>query len=120
DVGILWLLRAVPSGLLSPVGGILADRLPRKQLMIASDLLRAALIVAGAIFIWIDLSANLVYAVATLNAIVRVPFLPAAAALLPKLSRTPSELTGANVATSAVESVGFFAGPALAGVILAV
>lgn len=120
DVGILWLLRSVPSGLLSPIGGVLADRLPRRQLMVASDLLRAALIVAGAIFIWADLSPDFVYAVATANAIARVPFPPSAAALLPTLSRSPSELTGANVATSAIESVGFFAGPALAGVILAV
>jgi hypothetical protein len=88
--------------------------------MAASDLIRAALIVAGAIFIWADMSPDFVYAVATANSIVRVPFPPAAAALLPGLARSPSELTGANVATSAIESVGFFAGPALAGIILAV
>src|SRR5438045_6292595 len=41
DVGILWLLRSVPSGLLSPIGGVLADWLPRKPLMVASDLTRA-------------------------------------------------------------------------------
>jgi MFS family permease len=120
DVGILWLLRSVPSGLLSPVGGVLADRFPRERLMVASDLIRAALITAGAIFIWADFSPYLVYAVATANAIARVPFPPAAAAMLPGLSRSPSELTGANVATSAIESVGFFAGPALAGLIVAV
>jgi MFS family permease len=120
DVGIIWLLRSVPSGLLSPLGGVLADRYPRVRLMVASDLLRASLIMAGAAFIWADFSPYLVYVVATANALARVPFPPAAAALLPVLARTPSELTGANVATSAIESVGFFAGPAIAGLILAV
>ena len=120
DVGLIWLLRSVPSGLLSPIGGVIADRYPRVQLMVMTDLVRAALIVAGAAFVWSGLSHDLVYAVATANAIARVPFPPASAALLPSLAQTPSELTGANVAASAIESVGFFAGPALAGIILAV
>ena len=40
--------------------------------------------------------------------------------MLPGLARDPAELTAANVASSTIESVGFFAGPALAALLLAV
>ena len=39
---------------------------------------------------------------------------------MPQLATTPAELTAANVASSAIQSVGFFAGPALGGIVLAV
>ncbi len=46
-------------------------------------------------------------------------FRPAQAALLPSLARSPEELSAANVASSTVESVGSFLGPALGGLLLA-
>ena len=39
---------------------------------------------------------------------------------MPSLARSPDELTAANVASSTIESVGAFAGPALGGVVIAV
>jgi predicted MFS family arabinose efflux permease len=47
-------------------------------------------------------------------------FRPAQAALLPSLVTSPAELTAANVASSTIESVGTFLGPALGGLLLAV
>ncbi len=43
---------------------------------------------------------------------------PAQGALLPRLVRTPSELTAANAASSWVESATFLTGPALSGVLI--
>jgi Cyclic nucleotide-binding domain/Major Facilitator Superfamily len=57
---------------------------------------------------------------AALVAAVSTAFQPAQAALIPLLARDPRELTAANVASSTVESVGSFAGPALGGLLLAV
>ena len=54
------------------------------------------------------------------TAIAATAFRPAQMALLPQLATHPAELTAANVASSTIESVGFFAGPAVAGVLLAV
>src|SRR5262249_17895009 len=47
------------------------------------------------------------------------PFRSAQASLLPELAVDPGELAAANVASSTIESVGFFAGPATAGLLLA-
>ncbi len=52
--------------------------------------------------------------------IATTPFRSAQAALTPSLARTPNELTAANAVASGVESIAVFAGPALAGVLLAV
>ena len=61
-----------------------------------------------------------VYALGVATAVAATAFRPAQMALLPQLATHPAELTAANVASSTIESVGFFAGPAVAGVLLAV
>ena len=47
------------------------------------------------------------------------PFRPALRALLPSLADSPQELTAANGTTSTLESLSFFVGPAIAGLLLA-
>ena len=61
-----------------------------------------------------------VYVFAGLAAAVGTAFRPAQVAILPQLSRTPEELTMANVIATTIEGLGMFAGPALAGLVLAV
>jgi MFS family permease len=88
--------------------------------MIGSDLTRAVLVVAAAGIIAVDGPPLAVYVLAILTSIAATPFRPAQAALIPTLAHDPDELTAANVASSTIESVGFFAGPALGGFLLAV
>ncbi len=118
-VGLVGLLRWVAAGVVSPFAALLADRYERRAVMVASDLLRAALIAGAAAAVLADASAYLVYAVATLVSVVGTPFRPAEAALTPELVRTPEELGAANVVASAIESTGIFVGPALGGLLVA-
>lgn len=118
-VGLVWVIRLIPAGLLSPVLATFADRFPRKQVMIVTDLTRAGLMAAATLLIVVDAPAPTVYAVAVAATVIGVVFRPAQAALLPQLARDPSELTAANVASSTIESVASFAGPALGGLLLA-
>ncbi len=119
-VGILGVVRYVLMAIVGPFASTLADRLPRKRVMIASDLARGSLVAIAAGVIALDGPALAVYALATVTSLVSTVFRPAQAALLPSLARDPGELTAANVSSSTIESVGFFLGPALGGLLLAV
>jgi MFS family permease len=118
-VGVVGLLRWVAAGVVSPFAALLADRYERRAVMVASDLVRAALIAGAAVAVLADAAAAVVYVLATLVSIAGTPFRPAEAALTPELARTPEELGAANVVASAIESVGIFAGPAFGGLLIA-
>ena len=119
-VGLFGVARYVSMAVLGPLLSTLADRFPRRRVMIGADLVRMVLVVLGAVAIATDGPAVIVYSIGLLTAVASLVFRPAQAALLPQLTRTPSELTSTNVAMSTIESVGFFAGPAIGGVLLAV
>ena len=119
-VGLVGLIRLVPAALAAPLTASLVDRFPRVTVMIVSDLARFALMLVAAAVIAADGPAPAVYLTVAVSQVVGTVFRPAKAALLPGLTRTPAELTAANVASSTIESVGTFLGPALGGLLLAV
>jgi MFS family permease len=117
-VGLVWLLRLVPAAIASPFAGLLADRVSRRRVMLASDLLRAGALALAAVSAWVGFPALAVYVLTAVVALASTAFHPAQAAVLPSLTRTPEELTAVNAVSSAIESVGFFAGAALGGLLL--
>jgi MFS family permease len=119
-VALVYVLRMVPSALVSPFAGTLADRYRRERVMLLSDVSRACLVAGAAAAVFAHASPGFVYALTTVIALAATPFGPARAALAPSLARDPGELTAANVAASTIESVGFFVGPAIAGLLLSV
>jgi MFS family permease len=119
-VGLLGVVRYLSMALVLPLASTLADRYPRKWVMFVSDVVRAALVLVAAAVIAADGPPLAVYGLAIATALAGTCFRPAQAALLPGLARNPGELTAANVASSTIESVGFFLGPALGGLLLAV
>ncbi len=119
-VGALAVVRYVLVALTAPFAATLADRYPRLRVMIGADLVRFVLVATAAGVIQTGGSEWIVYTLAVLVSIAGTPFRPAQAASLPILARDPAELTAANVVSSTIESVGFFAGPALGGLLLAV
>jgi MFS family permease len=118
-VGLVGLIRWFPAALAAPFGGMLGDRFPRLRVMVVSDLVRAAALAAAAAVIAIDAPAVIVYLLAILVTLVSQAFQPAESALLPTLAESPEELASANVANSTIEAAGYFVGPALGGVVLA-
>jgi MFS family permease len=101
------------------VGGVVADWMERRRLMIAADLLRAlclaavaVLALAGELALWHLALAVAVYAVGD------ALFLPAGRAVLPGLV-APGQLGQANALLAAVRPVfGRIAGPALGGLVI--
>ena len=119
-VGIWGTVRLVLMALITPFASVIVDRLPRKTVLVSTDLIRMTLVLCVALLIGMHASPVPIFILATLTSIVASPFRPAVAALLPTLSRTPEELTAANGTTSTIESLTFFVGPALGGLLLTV
>jgi MFS family permease len=117
-VGVLGVIRYLSLAFATPLTSMLGDRFPRRLVMISSDALRAVLVLGAAAVIKADGPSIAVYALAIVTAVCGSPFRSAQASLLPQLATDAGELAAANVASSTIESVGFFAGPALAGLLL--
>lgn len=109
----------VPAALAAPVLSTIADRRSRVRIMVTSELARVVVALGIAVLIATGASLPLIFLAAAVNGILGSAFEPAKQALLPDLARTPDELTAANVVSSTIDSTSFFAGPALAGLVLA-
>jgi MFS family permease len=118
-VGLLFFARFVFAALAGPWIGVLADRLSRRSVMLASDVLRCSALVGMAAVASAGGSAYAIYVLAVATTMIGTAYSPAQAALMPSLVNSPEELTAANVVGNTVSSVGMFAGPALGGVLLA-
>lgn len=119
-VGVLGVVRYISMAIFGPFTSLLADRFDRKRVMVFADVIRVVLVAAAGFVIWREGPPMIVYTLAVLTAIAGTAFRPAQAALMPSLANHPGELTAANVASSTIESVGFFAGPAIGGLLIAV
>src|SRR4051794_12966172 len=119
-VGIAGLIRTLPTAILGAPAASLGDRYERVRVMVGSDLVRALMFGAAAVCIIVGGPPGLVYVMSGLIMLAGSVFRPAQSALLPSLTETAEQLTAMNVVSSTVESVGFFAGPALGGILYAV
>ena len=118
-VGVLGVIRYVSLAIVTPFAATLGDRYSRRLVMVSSDATRAVLVFCGAALIASGAPSLIVYALAVVTALCGSPFRSAQASLIPDLADDAGELAASNVASSTIESVGFFAGPALAGLFLA-
>jgi MFS family permease len=118
-VGLVWLVRMIPAAFAAPFLSVLGDRYPRERVMLVGNVVRFVATALSALAVWADAPAASVYALSVVVAIVSTAFWPAQAALLPALARTPIELTAANTASSTLEGLGSFVGPAVIGALLA-
>ena len=118
DLGIVLAARTVPLVAFLLVGGVWADRLPRRALMVTTDLVRfaahgamAALLIAGDPGIW------LLAVLAAIAGAASAFFNPAISGIMPAVVST-ERLQQANALRGLTEGVGRIAGPALAGVLV--
>ncbi len=119
-LGLFGVARYIAMAVLGPFVATAADRFPKRRVMICSDVARAASVAVAAAVIALDGPTAAVYTLGLVTAVLSLAFRPAQASLLPRLATDPRELTSANVVSSTIESLGFFVGPALGGLLLAV
>jgi MFS family permease len=115
----VWaVVRFILMAVCTPFASTLVDRYSRKRIMIGVDLARCALLlVIAASMATVD--PLIVFVLAGLASVLGTPFRPAQRAMLPSLVSKPEELTAVNGTSSTLESLAFFAGPALAAGLLA-
>jgi len=112
-VGIWAAARLLLMAAIAPFASSLADRFPRKKVMIGADLSRGLIVVAAALCLYADTGAWIIFVLATSVSSLGSVFRPAQMAWLPALVERPEELTASNGASSTIESVSFFVGPAI-------
>jgi MFS family permease len=118
-VGAATVARLLPYVLLGPVGGAIADRYPRRTVLLAGDLLRLVLMVVLAVVVALDGPVALVIALTMLASAAGCAEKPAALAFLPRLVGE-SRLGAANALLHTVQDLGTVLGPAIGALLLAV
>jgi MFS family permease len=119
DLGFVFAARSVPLVVFLLAGGVFADRLPRRRVMIAADLARlgsqgllAALLVTGNARLW------QIVVLVTVDGAGTAFFNPAVTGLVAQ-TVSPERLQQANALRALTMSAGEVGGPALAGVLVA-
>lgn len=117
-VGAMALLRVLPGALASPFTSVLADRYRRERVLLTANVSRTLLVGIAAASAIAGGASWIVYVLTAAVGIAGSNFRPAQAALLPRLARTPEQLTAANVVASTIQAMGLLVAPAVAGVLV--
>jgi MFS family permease len=117
-VGVVALVRLLPGALASPFAGLLGDRYPRRSVLVGSGAAITVVLTAACLAASMDASVGVVAVLAGVFTVAISGYVPAEAALLPVLARSPQELTAANVTHSAMENVGFLSAALATGLLL--
>jgi MFS family permease len=118
-VGAATVARLLPYVVLGPFGGAIADRYPRRTVLLAGDLLRLLLMFALAAVVGLDAPVELVIALTMVASAAGCAEKPAALAFLPRLVGE-SRLGAANALLHTVQDLGTVLGPAIGALLLAV
>ena len=118
EVALVAVLQLTPAALMAPLAASFGDRYPRERVLLAAYLLQAATTAAIAASLLANAPVALVYGLAAAATTAITLTRPVQAAILPSLSRTPAELTAANVASGSIETTAILVGPAVAGIVL--
>ncbi len=112
---VIGLLQTIPPIVLGPLIGVYVDRLPKKVLLITSDVLRALLIGLIPCLIPVEsFTVSVLYLLVFLHAIATAVFGPALTAAIPAFV-PKRQFTAANALLQGTTSLGIIFGPALSG-----
>ena len=118
-VGLVAVAQLVPAAVLAPVlaGGL--ARIPRSRAVTVAYGAQALALGLTATAMYLEAVPSFTIALAVAANVTVALGRPAHNSLVPELVQEPSDLTAANVATTSIENLGVFAGPALAGAVMA-
>jgi MFS family permease len=117
-VGLVSLLRMLPSALAMPFASAYVDRWRRDLVLTLVSVTRCLTTAGIAVIAVAGGPAPAVYALAILSTAAALLYRPVNSALLPLLCHTPTELAQANVVRGLLDSISTLVGPAIAAVLL--
>jgi predicted MFS family arabinose efflux permease len=116
-VGAVATARLAPYVLLPGIPGVVADRVPRRALLVGSSALRAVLIAVVALCVALEVTPLFYVALAFVFTVVGTPCYPTLAAAVPS-TLSADDLASGNALLTVVETLSFAVGPALGGLVL--
>ena len=117
-VALMLIVQMLPFGIVGPLAGVVVDRLNRRRIMIAADLVRGCLIL-GLLVVRRTDQVWIAYAVTALAVSAQAFFEPARTATIPNVT-SGDELLPANALSSATWSAMLAIGASVGGVVTAV
>ena len=124
--GLLGAIRMVPAVIAGMLASAMLERVRADRFLVALGLIRAAcagltaiVIVAGAGSPTGPPMIPVLFLLAAIAGAAGAPIRPTQITLMPAIARSPAELVAANAVWSTGEAVGSFAGPFVAGVLMA-
>jgi MFS family permease len=118
-VGLVSLLRMLPSVVLAPFASTVADRWRRDVVLTGVSTVRCLTTVGIVVLVAGDGPSAGVYVLAMVSTAAALLYRPVNSALLPLLCRTPGDLASANVVRGLLDSLATLVGPAVAAALLA-
>ncbi|MDD4029336.1 MAG: MFS transporter [Caldisericia bacterium] len=116
-MGTFLIFSLLPRVLFSPLAGIIGDRMNRKSIMVAMDILRGIVILIMALISGLyQLQILHIYLFQFVVSILDTFFDPVTTSMLPEIVQE-SELTKANSVLGAINSISYIIGPILGGVL---
>jgi MFS family permease len=117
SVALALVLQVLPQTLVGPTAGVVNDRLKRKHVMIAADMIRFVVVLAM-LFVRSRSTVWLVYPLLLAETTMTAFFEPARSSVIPNIA-ADSEVLVANTLSSATWSVNLLIGAAVGGVVAA-
>ena len=117
SVALALVLQVLPQTLIGPTSGVVNDRLRRKQVMIAADLLRVV-IVSSMLLVRSKEMVWLIYPLLLLETLMAALFEPARSSVIPNIVRK-EEVVLANTLSSTTWSLNLLLGSSIGGIVAA-
>lgn len=112
------LVQLIPAGIVAPFAASLGDRFRPDRVLRFGYIWQAASLGATAAAMYLGAPAIVTLIVATMASTSFTITRPVQAAILPRLTHAPGDLTAANAVSGLAENVGIFIGPLIGGILL--
>lgn len=118
EAGLVAVVLLAPALVVAPIAAFAADRFRSDRVLAIGYALQSTAMVLTGLSIGSGAPSVVVYACAMVAATAVTLTRPVIGVVLPNVTRTPADLTAANVALGMVEQSGMFIGPALTGLLV--